>query len=65
MSPGTVVDLGLTQEQLAARLATVRELVSRALAQLERAGAIKRSRSGVVIRDPTRLAEAARGDTPV
>ena len=65
VSPGTVVDLTLTQEQLAARLGTVRELVSRALAQLERAGAIKRSRSGVVIRDPGRLAEAARGGAPV
>ena len=64
VSPGTVVDLLLTQEQLAARLGTVRELVSRALAQLERAGAIKRSRSGIVIRDPGRLAEAARGGAP-
>jgi len=64
VSPGTVVDLALTQEQLAARLGTVRELVSRALAQLERAGAIKRSRSGIVIRDPGRLAAAARGGAP-
>jgi len=64
-TPGAVVDLGLTQEQLAARLGTVRELVSRALAQLERAGAIKRSRSGIVIRDPGRLVEAARGGAPV
>jgi CRP/FNR family transcriptional regulator len=65
VSPGTVVDLRLTQEQLAARLGTVRELVSRALAQLERAGAIKRSRAGIVIRDPGRLAEAGRGGAPV
>ena len=65
VSPGTVVDLKLTQEQLAARLGTVRELVSRALAQLERAEAIKRSRAGIVIRDPGRLAEAARGGAPV
>jgi CRP/FNR family transcriptional regulator, dissimilatory nitrate respiration regulator len=64
VAPGTVVDLGLTQEQLAGRLGTVRERVSRALSQLERAGAIKRSRSGIVIRDPGRLAEAARGDAP-
>jgi CRP-like cAMP-binding protein len=64
VSPGTVVDLALTQEQLAGRLGTVRELVSRALAQLERAGAIKRSRSGIVIRDPGRLTEAARGGAP-
>ena len=64
-SPGTIVDLGLTQEQLAAQLGTVRELVSRALAQLERAGAVRRSRSGIVIRDPARLSEAARGGAPV
>ncbi len=63
-TPRAVVDFQLTQEQLAAPLGTVRELVSRALAQLERAGAIKRSRSGIVIRDPGRLAEAARGGTP-
>lgn len=63
-TPGTIVDLALTQEQLAARLGTVRELVSRALAQLERAGAIKRSRARIVIRDPGRLAEAARGGAP-
>jgi CRP/FNR family transcriptional regulator len=62
---GTVVDLALTQEQLAARLGTVRELVSRALSQLERAGAIKRSRAGIVIRDPGRLAGVARGDALV
>jgi CRP/FNR family transcriptional regulator len=62
---GTVVDLALTQEQLAARLGTVRELISRALSQLERAGAIKRSRAGIVIRNPGCLAGAARGDTPV
>jgi CRP/FNR family transcriptional regulator len=64
VSPGTVVDLALTQEQLAGRLGTVRELVSRGLAQLERAGTIKRSRARIVIRDPGRLAEAARGDAP-
>ena len=64
VASGGVVDLALTQEQLAARLGTVRELVSRALSQLERAGAIKRVRSGIVIRDPGRLAEAARGGAP-
>jgi CRP-like cAMP-binding protein len=61
LSQGAVVDLGFTQEQLAARLGTVRELVSRAFRQLERGGAIKQSRSRVVIRDPERLAEIARG----
>jgi len=64
LSPGAVVDLGLTQEQLASRLGTVRELVSRAFRQLERSGAVKRTRSRVVIRDPERLAEIARGGAP-
>ena len=59
--PGAAVDLGLTQDQLASRLGTVRELVSRAFRQLERSGAVKRTRSRVVIRDPERLAEIARG----
>ncbi len=60
LTPGAVVHLGLTHEQLAARLGTVRELVSRAFRQLERSGAVKRSRSRVMIRDPERLAEIAR-----
>jgi len=63
-APGAMLDLGLTQEQLAARLGTVRELVSRAFRQLERSGALKRTRSRVVIRDPERLAEIARGGAP-
>jgi CRP/FNR family transcriptional regulator len=59
---GLTVDLALTQEQLAARLGTVRELVSRAFAQLEGSGVIARARSRVVIRDPQRLAALARGN---
>lgn len=62
VAPGLAVDLALTQEQLAARLGTVRELVSRALSQLEESGVIARARSRVVIRDPARLAALARGD---
>ena len=60
--PGTSVDLTLTQAQLAARLGTVRELVARALQQLEESGIISRERSRIVIRDPARLAALARGD---
>jgi len=60
--PGTEVDLELTQAQLAARLGTVRELVSRAFAQLEASGIITRKRARVVIRDPARLAALARGE---
>ena len=62
ITPGTCVDLTLTQAQLAARLGTVRELVARAFAQLEDSGVIARDRTRVVIRDPARLAALARGD---
>ncbi|HEV8530379.1 MAG TPA: Crp/Fnr family transcriptional regulator [Methylomirabilota bacterium] len=60
---GEVVNLGLTQEQLASRLGTVRELVSRALAELERGGLIERRRSKIVLRDAERLAALARGES--
>jgi CRP/FNR family transcriptional regulator len=62
VEPDTRVDLMLTQTQLAARLGTVRELVARALSQLEASGVIVRDRSRIIIRDPTRLAALARGD---
>jgi CRP/FNR family transcriptional regulator len=58
---GVELDLKLTQAQLAARLGTVRELVARALSQLEESGVIARRRGRIVIRDPTRLAALARG----
>jgi CRP/FNR family transcriptional regulator len=61
MVAGLTVDLALTQEQLAARLGTVRELVARAFSQLEARGVIARKRARVVIRDPARLAALARG----
>ena len=56
------LDLPLTQAQLAARLGTVRELVARALAELQRSGVIARTHSTIVIRDPERLAALARGE---
>jgi CRP-like cAMP-binding protein len=56
------IDVALTQAQLAARLGTVRELIARALSQLEKAGIIARDRSRIIIRDPARLAALARGD---
>jgi CRP-like cAMP-binding protein len=62
LQPGTRIDLTLTQAQLAARLGTVRELVARALLQLEESGIISRDRSRVVIRDPARLTALAHGD---
>jgi len=56
------LNLPLTQAQLAARLGTVRELVARALAELQRSGVIARTHSTIVIRNPERLAALARGD---
>jgi CRP-like cAMP-binding protein len=65
VKPGARLELSLTQAQLAARLGTVRELVGRAFAELQKTGVISRDRSRVVIRDPARLAALARGeDTP-
>ncbi len=61
VKPGAAVDLTLTQAQLAARLGTVRELVARALSQLEASQIIARKRSRIIVRDPTRLAALARG----
>jgi CRP-like cAMP-binding protein len=53
---GPEVELTLTHAQLAARLGTVRELVTRAFLQLEQCGVIIRKRGRVVIPDPCRLA---------
>ncbi len=61
VAAGATLDLGLTQEQLAARLGTVRELVARAFAQLEERGIISRNRARIVIRDPAKLGALARG----
>jgi len=58
----TPIDLPLTQAQLAARLGTVRELVARALAELQGSGVIARRHSTSVIQDPERLAALARGE---
>jgi CRP/FNR family transcriptional regulator len=60
---GLVVDLQFTHAQLGARLGTVRELVARAFAQLERAGIISRTAGRIVIRDRARLEDFALGDT--
>ena len=58
---GTTFELALTQEQLATRLGTVRELVARALAQLRRSGVVAQRGRRVTILDPARLATRARG----
>jgi len=65
LTAGTRVELTLTQRQLAARLGTVRELVARSLAELERAGLVARQRSHIIIRDPARLVALARGDVVI
>jgi CRP/FNR family transcriptional regulator len=62
LAPGTTVELPLTQEQLAARLGTVRELVARALAQLRRARVIAQRRRRITILSPARLAALAHGE---
>ena len=58
---GRELDLQLTHAQLAARLGTVRELVARALRQLEQGGVLSRKGTRVVIRDPARLNALALG----
>ena len=48
-----------TQEQLAARLGTVREVVARSLKELERSGAIHMEKRSIAISDPDVLAQWA------
>jgi CRP/FNR family transcriptional regulator len=52
-------DQRLTQDELAARLGTVREVVARSLKQLERSGAIEVSRRHIQITNEIRLKEWA------
>lgn len=51
--------LRLTQDQIAARLGTVREVVARALRELERSGAIQIKRRKIVIQDEKLLRDWA------
>ena len=51
----------LTRDELAARLGTVREVVTRSLRVLERSGAIRVNRRQVVVLDEARLREWAQG----
>jgi CRP/FNR family transcriptional regulator len=60
--PEASFELALTQEQLAARLGTVRELVARALGQLRRAGVIAQRRRRITVLDPARLVALGRGE---
>lgn len=58
-SPDELVSTPWTQEQLAARLGTVREVVARSLKELERSGAINVEKRRISISDPNVLAEWA------
>ena len=49
----------LTQEEMAARLGTVREMVGRTLRSMAASGLIEFDRHRIVILDPERLAEEA------
>jgi CRP/FNR family transcriptional regulator len=51
----------LTQEQLAARLGTVREVVARSLRELERSGAIRTVNRRITIADSSRLEQWTQG----
>jgi CRP/FNR family transcriptional regulator len=51
----------LTQEQLAARLGTVREVVARSLRELERSGAIRSVNRRITIADPSLLEQWTQG----
>lgn len=62
VAPRAEIELALTQEQLAARVGTVRELVARALAQLRRGRVIAQRRRRITILDPGRLAALGRGE---
>ena len=54
-----VVPRLLTQEEMASRLGTVREMVGRALRSLAADGVIEFDRHRIVILDPLRLAQEA------
>jgi CRP-like cAMP-binding protein len=56
-SPDELSGTPWTQEQLAARLGTVREVVARSLKELERSGAIQMDKRRIAISDPGVLAQ--------
>lgn len=53
--------LHLTQEQMAARLGTVREVVARSLRELERSGAIRSAKRQITIANPGLLEQWTQG----
>ena len=58
---GTTFELSATRDEIAARLGTVRELVSRSFARLRAARVVRIAGRRVTIIDPRRLAEVAEG----
>ncbi len=58
-SPDELSGTPWTQEQLAARLGTVREVVARSLKELERSGAIQMDKRRIAVSDPDVLAQWA------
>ena len=58
-TPDELSGIPWTQEQLAARLGTVREVVARSLKELERSGAINVEKRRIAISDPNVLAQWA------
>ena len=58
-SPDELSGTPWTQEQLAARLGTVREVVARSLKELERSGAIQLDKRRIEVSDPDVLAQWA------
>ncbi|KAF0106902.1 MAG: Transcriptional regulator Crp/Fnr family [Anaerolineaceae bacterium] len=60
--PGEEVSgIHLTQDQMAARLGTVREVVARSLRELERSGAIRTENRRITIADPSLLEQWTQG----
>ncbi|MDP8257408.1 MAG: Crp/Fnr family transcriptional regulator [Candidatus Alcyoniella australis] len=62
LKPGAVIPLGMTKGQLAQRLGTVNEVISRALYSLQALGALEVGRHEVVVLDVNELERAASGD---
>jgi len=54
---GIELDPHLSKERIATRIGSVREVVSRALARLEREGLVVSEGRRIIIPDPKRLAE--------
>ena len=58
---GTVVQLTLSQEQIANRMGSVREVVSRAIARMQKIGLIKTSARKLLVSDLEELSKYASG----